>query len=239
MEFSNTGNNSWLYQKAYFHGFEWRDKDKEPYAPGFFTQRTDWLKATSHIAVANESVNTTIRLKTVYPGLVTGIGTKHESTSRGELKLGFEFDYALGMPIIRGHGLKGALRSAFPQDHRKNVKYKKEKAYQIHCWLSNTEATVEGFTSFDGDTNLYKKIVAIEQEIFDGKLNSKLLSNYKQDVFFDSYISEVSKHDDTINQYLGTDSITPHAKKGITYEASMLTNPVPFAIFKGTSRYCF
>ena len=115
MEFSNSGNAGWLYQKAYFHGFEWNNKELEPYAPNFFKEKASWLKEITLIPLVSVNANRTIRLKTTYPGLVTGIGTKHESKSKGELMLGFEFDYATGMPIIRGHSLKGVLRSAFPQ----------------------------------------------------------------------------------------------------------------------------
>lgn len=233
MIYTTTGNNSFLFQKAYYNGFVWPNNKQEPYAPNFFKERLGWLKAVCLVAVGNDDAQTHIRLKTLYPGLATGVGVTHESGSKGELMLGFEFDYTTGMPVIRGHSLKGALRSAFPQDHKKGVLFKHEKAYQIYCWLHNIpDFTKEGLAEFMMDKNLYQNIVHYENEIFDGKLDGKLISNYKQDVFFDSYIITPSQFPSTRNQYLGNDSITPHVKKNKTYEQSMLTNPVPLPFLK-------
>jgi len=225
MEFHATGNNGWLFQKAYYNGFNWNDKDSDTYAPPYFEERLNWLKKTSLIIQYNDGATSNIPLSIIYPGLATGIGITHESKSKGELKLGFEFDYSSGMPIIRGHSVKGALRAAFPQQHRKNVKYKKEKAYQLQCWIENIPASLEGFDAFNQDNTLYEKIVAIELEIFDGNINGKLLSSYKQDAFFEAFILQASNHEKTINQYLGSDSITPHGD-------NPLKNPVPIPFLK-------
>ena len=61
-------------------------------------------------------------LKTVYPGLLLGLGNAHEagsallagnSASETEIKLGFSMDYVTGLPVIPGSTVKGVLRSAF------------------------------------------------------------------------------------------------------------------------------
>lgn len=233
MRYNNIGNNSWLYQKVYYKGFDWDRKENENYAPGFFAERLNWLKSAGLVVLNNKVAESIIKLKTIYPGLATGVGVTHESKSKGELKLGFEFDYTSGMPVIRGHGLKGALRAAFPQAHNKDVGFKAEKAYQIYCWLNNiSEFTKEGLDEFMRSKKLYDEILAYENEIFNGTINGKLVSSYKQDVFFDSFISKASTHPKTAEQCLGTDSITPHIKRGLSYEASMLKNPVPIPFLK-------
>ncbi len=232
MRFTSNGNNSWLFQKGYYHEFRWADKKDDDYAPGFFKTRLDQLKSVGLTQVPRLEETTPVRLKVLYPGLVTGIGVKHESTSTGELKLGFEFDYSTGMPVIRGHSLKGALRSAFPQDHRRKIRYKLEKAFQISCWLNNEQFSSDGLNRFKANPEQYHKIVAFEEEIFDGKIEGKLISNYRQDVFLDSYISAPSHFPTTFNQYLGGDSITPHVKREMSYERSMLKNPVPIMFLK-------
>lgn len=232
MHYNITGNNSWLFQKAYYNGFVWSNNKQEPYAPDFFKHRLGWIKSVPLSRLVNDNADTTIKLKTTYPGLVTGIGVTHQSKSKGELMLGFEFDYTSGMPVIRGHSLKGALRSAFPQKHNRDVKHKPEKAYQIYCWLNRLTFTREGIMEFQRTPELYETVVSYENEIFDGKINGRLISNYKQDVFFDSYITIASLFPDTRNQYLGDDSITPHAKRGIPYEKAMLTDPVPLPFLK-------
>lgn len=234
MRYNNIGNNSWLFQKAYYNGFDWERNKQEPYSPNFFKERLGWIKAVRLVLIENDRVEQVIKLKTVYPGLATGVGITHESASKGELKFGFDFDYTTGMPVIRGHSLKGALRSAFPQHHNNDVKHKFEKAYQIYCWLHNVpEFTNEGLIEFKKNKSLYNNVVSYENEIFDGKINGNLISNYKQDVFFDSFILTASQFPVTRNEYLGIDSITPHVKKGRqSYEQSMLKNPIPIPFLK-------
>lgn len=229
MQFSISGNNSWLFQKAYYREFDWKAQNNEG-SEKFFKGRLSWLtsaKLTNIKAVetGDPSGLSVIHLVTVYPGLATGIGVTHESKQLGELKLGFEFDYTEGMPVIRGHSVKGALRAAFPQDHNRNVKYKREKAYQLHCWSNGLEPSLDGFYQFQADETAYQKIVAIEQEIFEGKKEGKLLSNYDQDVFFDAFISHPSKNNGTAGLYLGSDSITPHGN-------NLLKNPIPIPFLK-------
>jgi len=61
-------------------------------------------------------------LKTVYPGLLFGIGNTHDAgtdyvsgddTDGAQIKLGFTLDYVTGLPIIPGSTVKGVLKSAF------------------------------------------------------------------------------------------------------------------------------
>ena len=58
---------------------------------------------------------THIKLKVCYPGLITGVGVSHEMGLKGEIKLGINFDYTKGTPVISGSTVKGVLRSYFPQ----------------------------------------------------------------------------------------------------------------------------
>lgn len=221
MKFTTKGNNSWLYNKAYYHGFNWQQKDKEEYAPDFFKDRLADLadvELVKKLPVKEELK--LLLLKTIYPGLVTGVGIKHETKSKGEHKLGFEFDYTTGMPVIRGHSIKGAIRSAFPQAQNEDSKYKKEKAFHIHCLIKEEKPTKELFENFTDEN--YKKICLLEAEIFDGKLiNDKRLSLYERDVFYDAYIYEPNEQ----GKYLADDSITPHMP-------DLLKNPVPVSFLK-------
>lgn len=56
-----------------------------------------------------------IRMKVLYPGLITGIGIAHEAKVTGEFKLGMNFDFTTGMPIIYGSSVKGVLRAYFKE----------------------------------------------------------------------------------------------------------------------------
>lgn len=54
-----------------------------------------------------------IELKTVYPGLLIGVGYPHEMGGKGDLSLGISLDYVTGAPYLPGSSVKGILRSAF------------------------------------------------------------------------------------------------------------------------------
>lgn len=66
--------------------------------------------------VANPAATTTFKMKTLYPGLLVGIGNPHQTNmSENETKIGFAFDYTSGQPYIPGSTVKGILRSCFIQ----------------------------------------------------------------------------------------------------------------------------
>lgn len=227
MEFTTKGNNAWLFQQKYYYNFTWDKKKDEKYALGFFKNRLAQLTDTDHAKVSAplDKGITNIELLTTYPGLVTGVGVQHETASKGEIKMGFEFDYTTGMPVIRGHSVKGKLRSAFPQRHNENVRHKHEKAYIIHCIINNIQPDEDGFNEFKTDETGKQRITAIEEEIFDGRVNGKYLPGYQQDVFFDAYINAPSNYNGTKAKYLGSDSITPH-------QPNLLKNPRPLPFLK-------
>lgn len=104
----------------------------------------------------------TIPLQTTYPGLFTGSGLAHESSVKGELKLGFHFDYTSGLPCIPGSSVKGVLRSAFEKAGGNYVRYLLKDELKI-----------------DKEVD----IKALENEIFEGADKSI----YQRDIFFDAF----------------------------------------------------
>jgi CRISPR-associated protein Cmr6 len=188
-------------------------------------------------------------LKTIYPGLATGTGMGHEADVKGELKLGFYFDYTTGQPVIPGSTIKGVLRSAFPQweNHRKTTEEKKwAKTAYIYILLEKKieesgkefrerwNKLMQQWDNFDETKKIEQKekIITIEKEIFDGVIYGKNLPIYQRDIFHDAYISGGTTLKPGKNRILGTDSITPHNlfQDGMSYESSMLKNPttIPF-----------
>lgn len=96
-----------------------------------------------------------------YPGILIGIGHKHEAKGKGEIGMGFTFDYVTGMPYLPGSSLKGILRSGFQQ-----TGYIHEAIKEVlHKDLSDDE------------------IIDLEQKIFEGE-NGK-----ERFVFYDAVIS--------------------------------------------------
>lgn len=141
-------------------------------------------------------------LKTLYPGLLMGLGYSHEwgdidgADKNGEIKLGFSFDYVLGLPYIPGSSVKGALRSCFE-------KYNSDIAAMLSCKAEDVKK--------------------LEEDIF-GKNDDKSPGN---DVFLDAFPVVPDPQD----HVLGTDFITSH-RSPLGPEYDGLTNPNPIRMLK-------
>lgn len=65
-----------------------------------------------HAALMDQLAPHRFILRTVYPGLLIGLGAVHSAgLVTDELVLGFSFDYVTGLPYIPGSTVKGVLRS--------------------------------------------------------------------------------------------------------------------------------
>lgn len=51
-----------------------------------------------------------------YPGILIGIGHNHKVKGKGEIGMGFTFDYVTGLPYLPGSSVKGILRFGFKQE---------------------------------------------------------------------------------------------------------------------------
>lgn len=125
----------------------------------------------------------TFKLTTIYPGLFSGSGYAHEATIKGELKLGFYFDYTSGLPCIPGSSVKGVLRNAF------------KKGGQNYIVGILKDLAVNNLENI--------KINELENRIF-GNEKEDNESAYKRDVFFDAFPITTNK------KILGSDTLAPH-----------------------------
>lgn len=152
-------------------------------------------------------------LKTTYPGLLIGSGYSHIISEKGEFKLGLEFDYTTGLPVINGSSVKGLLRSVFYNDQDDEYLQKSKKEY-INSIIKNLGFN-EGFSFKD-----------LTEAIFDGKVNGKNISMYERDIFYDAVV-DVEGTEKTIGaskNILGEDFITPHK--------DVFKNPIPLKFLK-------
>lgn len=233
---NRTCNIGWHYYRNYFQDIDLSDKEKlkSDQMEKEFKNRNNELVNTVFPISDLLKGNIQFQLKTTYPGLLVGSGYGHEVSAKGELKLGFFFDYTFGFPVIPGSSVKGTLRSAFPQwnknDDSENHEVKRTKT----CWIESL-LTGKSITEISFNNDLKKRISSIELAIFEGIKNNeakkptdKFFSIYERDIFLDAYICQTGKE----GKILGTDSITPHIHQGFTYEESMLKNPVPIPFLK-------
>lgn len=119
-------------------------------------------------------------LQVRYPGLVTGIGIRHEASVKGEFKLGMHFDYTTGLPIIYGSSVKGVLRSYFKDKYKGNA--------DVDALIADI---FEGGSYADRNTPLERR-------------KSKPI--YDRDVFFDAIV--VSENE--AGKILESDALAPH-----------------------------
>lgn len=108
-------------------------------------------------------------LKTTYPGLLVGIGNIPmllpilSSSTNGEIKTGFSFDYVTGLPYIPASTVKGIIRSRI------------EKYYDtVSNWMKNKKLKFE-----DGPNSFLNELFGSSK----GEANIN-----KRDVFFDAVI---------------------------------------------------
>jgi len=175
-------------------------------------------------------------LKTTYPGLLIGSGYSHEYgegiDKDDAFKIGFFFDHISGLPCIPGHGIKGALRAAFP--NHKDEKYPKEKSAFIVSMLEDTKTKfyeyiisrniTEGVYSDEIFTKMLGEIIFEGKHpilINNGSFEYEQMPLSKKDIFNDAYLISGGKDD----IFLGNDYITPH-------HPDLLKNPVPIQFLK-------
>lgn len=144
------------------------------------------------------------KLKTLYPGLLTGSGYAHGISNDQDAKIGVFFDHTSGLPVIPGSSVKGVLRSLFGLPFGKQKSdYRDQKRAMIRQLL-------EVGKDFDVD--------ALAEAIFEGMLGGEPLGVYERDRFYDARIVK------TAGKVLADDYITPHENP--------LKNPVPIRFLK-------
>jgi len=106
-----------------------------------------------------------LEFKTSYPGVLIGSGYTHAVKGKGEIGMGFTFDYVTGLPYLPGSSLKGLLRFGFSQ-----MEYITELIKSVSDMeLSEEEIKELSERIFDGN-KMKKKFI-----FFDG-----IISNHKQ-----------------------------------------------------------
>lgn len=204
----------------------------------YFNDRNSELKESSKSVIMEESAisdTLSFKLRTVYPGLVTGIGMAHETGMEGEGKLGMTFDYTSGLPYIPGSSVKGLLRSVFPiLPPNKPLNKINEKTkelmplkYQYICNIWNKQIMARWNGLRRSDPNLQplpeldeKDVKDLAKIIFEGQIGESHLSIYDRDMFFDAQIGAYEEE----KGILDFDYITPHKEA--------LKNPTPIKFLK-------
>lgn len=144
-----------------------------------------------------------LTFQTVYPGLLVGLGVNHGVPVDGDFKVGFQFDYTSGLPVIPGSSIKGMIESMFPTDD------KTEEECKARCSYIKRLLNEQGIKcSHDCDVlELAKNIFKHEGAGFD--------------IFMDGLMTGIAENQ---RYYLGDDYITPHKNE--------FSDPVPIQIIK-------
>ena len=106
-----------------------------------------------------------------YPGILVGTGYNHKVKGKGEIGMGFTFDYVTGLPYLPGSSLKGILRFGFRQEE-----YIHEVVKDVlHTELSDGEINELTNTIFEG-ADSRKKFVFYDATISHNEKGKSLLA---------------------------------------------------------------
>lgn len=220
---------------------KWLYENCKPILDADLTHYSDATDSLNNLSFIQDPDNlmlnrSTFQLRTIYPGLVCGIGYEHEIGFKNEFKLGFSFDYTTGLPYLPGSTVKGTLRSAF--------KHKGYPEYIIKEWINRFDSDDqrewpwELENGFSKNQLIYKlhEIIdhidwnRLEDHVFEGSsyFSKDQLNNYQIDVFFDAFISETFNDN---GLFLGDDYITCHQNKE-NPALSPFTDPNPVRFLK-------
>ncbi|WP_051531598.1 type III-B CRISPR module RAMP protein Cmr6 [Clostridiisalibacter paucivorans] len=145
-------------------------------------------------------------LKVDYPGLLVGSGVMHEVGNEDEIKIGLNFDYTTGLPVINGSSVKGLLRNAFNyKEYIKTIIDSEENIKTESCNIDIDRLREEIFSGFS-----YYNEKKIRQRAYD------------RDIFFDAILNITENKSKKI---LSEDYITPHYK-------DEFKNPIPIKFIK-------
>jgi len=232
-DISSQSNASWLYEKAYFWGIDWSEIKSDDNKQKLKDRNQKILSLRPDTDQVKPLGHKQLKLTTAYPGLLAGSGYIHELGIEGELKLGFSFDYATGLPFIPGSSVKGRLRSCF-----------KEKVF--HDYTIGLLEQLVGKLPNLKNKETHPVLEQIEMEIFSSQRLEKKSANGKEkwtykafkpskrDIFYDAF-AESANHQGN-NSFLnggmlGDDYLTPHLDRE-TPANSPFVDPIPLSFLK-------
>jgi CRISPR-associated protein Cmr6 len=223
-------NLGYTFYKEYFKNIEFNRTNAGDYIPSLKKNETRNLigdffdsNLANYFFPTLDLVNGTIKLLTIYPGLLIGSGYNHEIGKQdNELKLGFFFDYTTGLPCIPGSSVKGVLRDACE---------KAEGEYAKSIIRELVEGTRKSKLTDEDKNLLDEKLI----KVFEGGKNSPFVKmifvgkdaqdDYipfsKRDIFFDAF--PINSQNEN-GKFLANDYITPHDNP--------LKDPVPIQFMK-------
>ena len=209
----NASNLGWLFYKDYYR--------QEPNVDFISTQgkesdtTADFFRKTNQRITDYQLNNATCYIS------VNGVTYTKTTDSKGEFKLGFQFDYTTGLPYIPGSSIKGTLRSMFPfslkdKGSTKRIlpEYRKERMEYIRDLIIEVTNINE-----ISDT----EIQALEYAIFTNSTPSGKTIEFsleEKDVFYDAFVA-----DSKDGVMLSDDYITPHGE-------NPLKDPKPILFLK-------
>ncbi len=119
-----SANIGWLFWKDYFKDLKYKKSNSSNENKITKHNETIVEEKVINLLLQTPDINPSLELgnihiagTTTYPGLLLGSGNAHELPSvKGQLILGFNFDYTNGLPVIQGSSIKGVIRSAFSHE---------------------------------------------------------------------------------------------------------------------------
>lgn len=235
-------NNSLRYYKHYYQGVSWQLSRESSSNEEAFNRQNQALtesklpEVESLLPFQYEGIDPehTFNLLVQNPGLIIGSGIPHGAGFKGEIKMGFHFDFTTGLPVLPGSSVKGVLRSLWPlglehaASSEKDTKRKtalREKAGWSVEFLQQRLKEIES-----GEDWTAAQVEALEKWLFgsydpEDKPGHMSGRTHFHDAMPINAVRVVNQDTgEYTDQYLGLDFITPHKEP--------LKDPVPIQILK-------
>ena len=227
-------NVGWLYYREYYRDYEVNRRTVMKYTvrrggldieetinkheyllkyhrnPFLFSSKLDeMLRDNQQLSgILAEAGLASLTFRTLYPGMIIGLGLSHGTPVDGDLKCGFQFDYATGLPIIPGSSVKGVLRSVFPDPDGQADERNMQKAQYIASLLRDQQIELT-------EEELFCTVQKLAKQIFEHNDRSQ----QGTDIFMDALLTGPES-----GKFMADDYLTPH---GDEYK-----DPVPIQFLK-------
>lgn len=235
-------NNSLRYYKHYYQGVSWQYSRENSSNEEAFNKQNQALtesklpEVESLLPFQYEGINPehTFNLLVQNPGLIIGSGIPHGAGFKGEIKMGFHFDFTTGLPVLPGSSVKGVLRSLWPsglgkaasseRDADRRAALREKAGWSVEFLQQRLKKIEEGKDWTEPQVKALEKWLfgSYDPEDKPGHMSGRTHFHDAMPINAVRVVNQVTgKYTD---QYLGLDFITPHKE--------LLKDPVPIQILK-------
>jgi len=235
-------NNSLRYYKNYYQGIKWQfSRDNSSHETTLNNQNralteSELPEVEDLLPFKYEGlkIGHTFNLLVQNPGLIIGSGIPHGAGFKGEIKMGFHFDFTTGLPVLPGSSVKGVLRSLWPmglehaasseKDADRKAALLEKAGWSVEFLQQELKELESGADWTAAEVKTLEKWIFGSYDPDDKPGHMSGRTHFHDAMPVNAVRVQNQDNQQYNNQYLGLDFITPHKEP--------LKDPVPVQILK-------